>query len=56
MKKLKENCINDVLVLGGGIIPDEDIAFLKENGIEEIFGPGTEIDEIVQYVKTHLKR
>jgi methylmalonyl-CoA mutase C-terminal domain/subunit len=55
-KKLEEQGINDVLILGGGIIPDQDIPYLKEHGIEEIFGPGTEIDEIVEYVKTHLKR
>jgi len=55
-KKLAEQGVDDILILGGGIIPDEDIPFLKENGIEEVFGPGTEIDQIVQYVKTHLKR
>ena len=56
LMKLKEQGIDDVLILGGGIIPDEDIPYLKQIGIEEIFGPGTEIDEIVEYVKNHLKR
>jgi methylmalonyl-CoA mutase C-terminal domain/subunit len=56
MKKFKEEGIDDVLVLGGGIIPDEDIAKMKEVGISEIFGPGTKIQEIVDYIKTHLKR
>ena len=56
MKKFKEEGIDDVLVLGGGIIPDEDIAKMKEVGISEIFGPGTKIQEIVDYIKAHLKR
>jgi methylmalonyl-CoA mutase C-terminal domain/subunit len=55
-KKLAEQGIDDILILGGGIIPDEDHQFLKDHGIEEIFGPGTQLDEIVEYVKTHLKR
>jgi len=40
MELLKERGIEDILVLGGGIIPDEDIPKLKEVGIAEIFGPG----------------
>ena len=56
MELLKKNKIDDVLVLGGGIIPDQDIEFLKSTGIKEIFGPGTSIDEIVQYVKLNIKK
>ena len=56
MKKLKEEGADDVLVLGGGIIPDEDVAKMKEAGISEIFGPGTKIQAIVDYIKSHLKR
>ncbi|MHA1338473.1 MAG: cobalamin B12-binding domain-containing protein [Promethearchaeota archaeon] len=56
MELLQQNGINDVLVLGGGIIPDKDIPFLKQIGIAEIFGPGTKIDEIVDYIKKNLKR
>lgn len=52
----KENKVNDVLILGGGVIPAEDIPHLKESGIEEIFGPGTRTDDIVDYIKTHLKK
>ena len=46
----------DVLVIGGGIIPDEDIPSLKEIGIAEVFGPGTYTDDIVTYIKNNLKR
>ncbi len=44
----------DILVIGGGIIPEEDIPFLKEKGIEAIFGPGTHTNEIVTFIKTHV--
>ncbi|MCP4762525.1 MAG: cobalamin B12-binding domain-containing protein [archaeon] len=56
MKLLKENDVDDVLVLGGGIIPNQDIPFLKDLGIEGVFGPGTKIDEIADYIRSHLKR
>ena len=56
MELLKEKEVNDVLVIGGGIIPDEDIPSLKEIGIAEIFGPGTYTDDIVKYIKDNLRR
>ncbi|MEI7450575.1 MAG: cobalamin B12-binding domain-containing protein [Desulfomonile sp.] len=52
----KENGVNDVLILGGGIVPEEDIPALKESGIEEIFGPGTRTDDIAEYIRTHVKK
>jgi methylmalonyl-CoA mutase C-terminal domain/subunit len=56
MNLLKEKEIDDILVIGGGIIPDEDVPGLKESGISEIFGPGTHTEEIVTYIKENLKR
>jgi methylmalonyl-CoA mutase C-terminal domain/subunit len=56
MDLLKEKEIDDILVIGGGIIPDEDIPALKASGISEIFGPGTHTDEITAYIKDNLKR
>lgn len=53
MELLKEKDATDILVIGGGIIPEEDIAPLKEAGIAEIFGPGTSTQEIVQYINEH---
>jgi len=44
----------DILVIGGGIIPKKDIPKLKEAGIAQIFGPGTLIDEISNFIKTNL--
>jgi len=55
-KLLKEKGVNDVLVIGGGIIPEEDIPPLKEAGIAEIFGPGTPLEKIVNYVKENVRR
>lgn len=56
MEKLKENNVDDVLISVGGIIPEEDIEFLKECGLEGFHGPGTELKEIVEFVKNNLKR
>ena len=50
MELLREKGVNDVLVLGGGIIPDEDIPALKQCGIAEIFGPGTSTRDIISYI------
>ena len=52
---LKEKRMEDVLVIGGGIIPEEDIPFLKEKGVTEIFGPGTLIKKIADYIRQNAK-
>jgi len=52
---LKERGMDDVLVIGGGIIPEEDIPALKEAGIAEVFGPGTPIETIVKYIKENIR-
>ncbi len=48
---LKEKGLNDVLVVGGGIIPVEDYDFLKQSGVTAIFGPGTPTMDIVGFIK-----
>jgi len=55
MELLGERGVTDMLVVGGGIIPDEDIPPLKAAGIAEIFGPGTTTTEIIDYIKTNVK-
>ena len=55
MELLREKGVEDILVLGGGIIPEEDISALKECGIAEIFGPGTKTDYIINYIKENIK-
>jgi len=54
MELLKAREITNVLVIGGGIIPEEDIPGLKQIGIAEIFGPGTKTDDIVAFIKANL--
>ncbi|MBW2117082.1 MAG: cobalamin B12-binding domain-containing protein [Deltaproteobacteria bacterium] len=54
MEMLKEKGVEDMLVLGGGIIPDEDIPALKDSGIAEIFGPGTTTEQIIDYIRDNV--
>ena len=56
MELLKEKGVDDILVIGGGIIPDEDIPALKEAGIAEIFGPGTSTALLVKYIQEHVQK
>ena len=53
---LREKGMADVLVVGGGIIPDEDIAGLKKAGIAAIFGPGTPTTEIVEFIRANVRK
>lgn len=55
MELLKAEGMDDILVVGGGIIPEDDIPDLKKAGISAIFGPGTPLEEIVQYIRTNVK-
>ena len=55
MGLLHEKGVKDLLVLGGGVIPEEDIPALKSVGIREIFGPGTTTEAIVKYVQDNVK-
>ncbi len=55
VKLLKAENADDILVVGGGVIPDEDIPFLKESGIAEIFTPGTPTTVTIDYIKANVK-
>ena len=48
---LRDKGLNDVLVFAGGIIPDEDVAPLKAAGLTAIFGPGTNTDNVVEFIR-----
>ena len=52
---LKEKGMEDVLVVGGGVIPDADIPALKEAGVAEVFTPGTPTSAIVDFINTNVK-
>jgi methylmalonyl-CoA mutase C-terminal domain/subunit len=53
---LKRKDLTDVLIVAGGIIPEEDIPEMKNLGIKQVFGPGTPTDEIVQFVLENTRR
>jgi methylmalonyl-CoA mutase C-terminal domain/subunit len=52
---LRENGMDDTLVLVGGIVPQEDIAELKANGVSEIFLPGTSTEDIVTFIRANVR-
>jgi len=54
MELLKEKGLGDILILGGGIIPEEDVQELKALGISEIFGPGMISQTLVDYIRGNL--
>jgi methylmalonyl-CoA mutase, C-terminal domain len=56
MELMKKEGLDDVLVLVGGIIPDQDIPVLKKFGIAEVFQPGASTEEIIAYVRNHVRR
>jgi methylmalonyl-CoA mutase C-terminal domain/subunit len=51
---LRENGMEDVMVVGGGIIPQDDVPALRQMGVDGVFGPGTPLDEIVGFVQAAL--
>lgn len=51
---LREEQAEDILVIGGGVIPGEDIPFLKEKGIKEIFTPGTPTQVTIDFIKANV--
>ena len=55
LELLKENKVDDVMVVGGGIISKEDVPKLKKLGIKEVFLPGTSLDNIVGWVRDTVK-
>ena len=56
MDLLREKDATDIVVFGGGIIPEDDIPLLEEMGVARIFTPGTTTQEIVQWVQDHIDR
>ncbi len=52
---LREKGADDILVFGGGIIPDEDIPGLKAAGIAEIFLPGASTEETIEFIRSNVK-
>lgn len=55
LRLLKEKRAEDILVFGGGVIPEEDAEILKEEGVAGIFGPGTPLETIVNFVRENVE-
>jgi methylmalonyl-CoA mutase C-terminal domain/subunit len=51
---LRDNGVEDVLVVVGGTIPKDDVTTLKEQGVAEVFTPGAPVSEIVEFLKAHV--
>ncbi len=56
MEELRERGLDDVLVVAGGTIPKGDIPRIKELGVAEVFGPGTRLATVVDYIRDHAPR
>ena len=54
LELLKEKNAEDILLFGGGIIPEDDATELLKLGVRAVFGPGTPLDEIVQFVQENV--
>ena len=55
IKDLKRKGLEDLVVFGGGIIPEEDIKGLKDCGVKQIFGPGTTTAEMIEWINSNVK-
>lgn len=56
MEELRARDLDDILVFGGGVIPDADARALREQGVAEIFGPGSSLRGIATWLETELDR
>ena len=56
MELMKKESLDDVLVVAGGIIPDQDISKLKELGVSEIFQPGASTEDIINYIRANVRK
>ena len=54
MEELRNRDLGDVMVFGGGVIPDGDVTILKDQGVSAIFGPGTSLRAIGEWLETEL--
>lgn len=55
-KLVKEQMGDQVLVIGGGVIPEDEVPALKEAGITAVFGPGTSLQEIINFIQTRVNQ
>ncbi|HGY55477.1 MAG TPA: cobalamin B12-binding domain-containing protein [Caldithrix abyssi] len=56
VRLIRENGGENIIVFGGGVIPDEDIPFLKEQGVEVVFTPGAPMQDIIAFIEANKER
>ncbi len=56
LELMKQHGMDDVVLIGGGIIPDDDKEKLKQMGVREIFGPGASLNEIVEFIRREVQK
>jgi len=55
LELMREQGLDDVMLFGGGIIPDEDIPKLKEKGVAEVFTPGASTQDVIAYIRDNVR-
>ena len=55
LELMREQGLDDVMLFGGGIIPDEDIPRLNERGVAEVFTPGASTQDVIAYIRAHVR-
>lgn len=56
IRLVREHGADDILFLAGGVIPEDDVPALLEAGVSRVFGPGADLEEIIEYTKANVKR
>ena len=56
VNKLKERSLNDVLVVGGGVIPQADHQQLVDSGVDGVFGPGTPLQSVIEHIENGVAK
>ncbi len=56
VRLIRKNGGNEIIVFGGGVIPETDIPFLKEHGVEAVFTPGTPIQQVIDFIEANKSR
>ena len=56
VRLLREHGAGDMLFIVGGFVPDEDVESLKAAGVDDVFGPGTPLQQIITYIRAHVPR
>ena len=52
VNEMKKKGLKDVMLLVGGLIPDEDIPWLKKHGVKEVFGAGSDLNKLIELINT----